>query len=118
MAFQTHQDFIIGARFHPMDNNLIIIHGRGLLSLWTRRKDGIFTKSLLLDVSLLILFCLQNLYWFYFLKEQANKTITAIEFSSSGDLITGDSDGTIAVWTVDVEGQYFVKLEYVVRKNL
>ncbi|KAB7500799.1 Echinoderm microtubule-associated protein-like [Armadillidium nasatum] len=46
----THHDFIYGASFHPMDNNLIIIYGKKLLSLWVRRKDGIFTKTLLLGV--------------------------------------------------------------------
>ena len=51
--FQTHQDHVWGAAFHPMDNNLIITYGRGLLSLWNRRKDGIFQRNDLVQVYLL-----------------------------------------------------------------
>lgn len=47
---QTHQDHVYGAAFHPLDNNLIITYGKGLLSLWARRKDGIFTRSDLVQV--------------------------------------------------------------------
>ena len=49
---KTHQDHVWGAAFHPLDNNLIVTHGRGLLSVWTRRKDGIFTRTDLFKVRL------------------------------------------------------------------
>ncbi|KAF2351084.1 Doublecortin domain, partial [Trinorchestia longiramus] len=44
----THEDHVWGAAFHPLDNNLIVTHGRGLLAVWSRRKDGIFTRTDLL----------------------------------------------------------------------
>ena len=39
---QTHHDKIHGAKFHPMDNNLIVTYGKDHLNFWTRRRDGIF----------------------------------------------------------------------------
>lgn len=35
---------ILGAAFHPLDDNLMITHGKGHLTFWTRRKDGFFEK--------------------------------------------------------------------------
>lgn len=35
---------ILGAAFHPLDDNLMITYGKGHLTFWTRRKDGFFEK--------------------------------------------------------------------------
>jgi len=35
---------IMGASFHPLDDNLMITYGKGHLTFWTRRKDGFFEK--------------------------------------------------------------------------
>jgi len=35
---------ILGASFHPLDDNLMITYGKGHLTFWTRRKDGFFEK--------------------------------------------------------------------------
>ncbi|KAK8400492.1 hypothetical protein O3P69_003272 [Scylla paramamosain] len=90
---RTHQDHVYGAAFHPLDNNLIITYGKGLLSLWARRKDGIFTRSDLVQ-------------------ESSGRTITALEFTQDGDLITGDLEGVMTVWSVDEDGEYYVKKEF------
>lgn len=42
---QTLQEGLCGASFHPLDDNLIITHGRGHLAFWHRRKDGFFEKT-------------------------------------------------------------------------
>ncbi|XP_071537716.1 LOW QUALITY PROTEIN: echinoderm microtubule-associated protein-like CG42247 [Panulirus ornatus] len=89
----THQDHVWGAAFHPLDNNLIITYGRGLLSLWARRKDGIFTRSDLVQ-------------------EGSGKTVTALEFTPGGDLITGDQEGLLTVWSIDADGDYYIKKEF------
>ncbi|XP_063613420.1 echinoderm microtubule-associated protein-like CG42247, partial [Penaeus indicus] len=89
----THQDHVWGAAFHPLDNNLIVTHGRGLLCIWSRRKDGIFQRSDLVQ-------------------EDSGRNITSIEFTPSGDLISGGGEGLITVWGVDAEGEYFVKREF------
>ncbi|XP_068236038.1 echinoderm microtubule-associated protein-like CG42247 [Palaemon carinicauda] len=90
----THQDHVLGAAFHPLDNNLIVTHGRGLLSLWARRKDGIFTRTDLIE------------------QETSGRTITSLEFTPGGDLITGDHEGMITVWSIDPDGDYYVKREF------
>jgi echinoderm microtubule-associated protein-like 1/2 len=39
------QEGLSGAAFHPLDDNLLITHGRGHLAFWHRRKDGFFEKT-------------------------------------------------------------------------
>ncbi|CAB0005878.1 unnamed protein product, partial [Nesidiocoris tenuis] len=41
----TLQEELTGASFHPLDDNLLITHGKGHLTFWTRRKDGYFEKT-------------------------------------------------------------------------
>lgn len=41
----TLQEGLSGAAFHPLDDNLLITHGRGHLAFWHRRKDGFFEKT-------------------------------------------------------------------------
>lgn len=43
--FQTLQEEISGAVFHPLDDSLIITHGKGHLTFWNRRKDGFFERT-------------------------------------------------------------------------
>jgi hypothetical protein len=44
-VLQTLQDDLTGAAFHPLDDNLLITHGKGHLTFWTRRKDGFFERT-------------------------------------------------------------------------
>lgn len=39
------QEDLTGAAFHPLDDNLLITHGRGHLTFWNRRKDGFFERT-------------------------------------------------------------------------
>ncbi|KAF4532363.1 hypothetical protein B566_EDAN003667 [Ephemera danica] len=89
----TLQDEMCGASFHPLDDNLVITHGKGHLAFWTRRKDGFFERTDLV-------------------KAPARSNITCLQFEPDGDVVTGDSDGFITVYSVDSEGAYFVRLEY------
>ncbi|KAF2352975.1 WD40-repeat-containing domain [Trinorchestia longiramus] len=89
----THEDHVWGAAFHPLDNNLIVTHGRGLLAVWSRRKDGIFTRTDLL-------------------KNSTVRNVLSIAFTPQGDLITGDSDGFLTVWSVDSGGDYYVLKQF------
>ncbi|KAL1502858.1 hypothetical protein ABEB36_007938 [Hypothenemus hampei] len=89
----TLQEEITGAVFHPLDDNLMITHGKGHLTFWTRRKDGFFERT---DI----------------LKPPSRTLITSLQFEQDGDVITGDSDGFITIYSVDADGAYFVKLEY------
>jgi WD40 repeat protein len=39
-------------------------------------------------------------------------TITSVEFLESGDLISGDSEGKITIWSVDGDGVYMPNNEF------
>ncbi|CAG9829829.1 unnamed protein product [Diabrotica balteata] len=41
----TLQEELTGAVFHPLDDNLMITHGKGHLTFWNRRKDGFFERT-------------------------------------------------------------------------
>ncbi|XP_044754220.1 echinoderm microtubule-associated protein-like CG42247 [Coccinella septempunctata] len=89
----TLQEDLTGAVFHPLDDNLMITHGKGHLTFWNRRKDGFFERT---DI----------------IKPPARTMITALQFEQDGDVITADTDGFITVYSVDSDGAYFVKMEY------
>lgn len=54
---QTLQEGIWGATFHPLDDNLLITHGKGHLAFWHRRKDGFFEKTDIIKPVSVLLFC-------------------------------------------------------------
>ncbi|XP_058063513.1 echinoderm microtubule-associated protein-like CG42247 [Anopheles bellator] len=89
----TLQEGIWGATFHPLDDNLLITHGRGHLAFWHRRKDGFFEKT---DI----------------IKPPARTFVTCVQFEPDGDVITADSDGFITIYSVDADGAYFVRMEF------
>ncbi|XP_053678540.1 echinoderm microtubule-associated protein-like CG42247 [Anopheles nili] len=89
----TLQEGIWGATFHPLDDNLLITHGRGHLAFWHRRKDGFFEKT---DI----------------IKPPSRTFVTCVQFEPDGDVITADSDGFITIYSVDADGAYFVRMEF------
>lgn len=91
--FQTLQEGLSGASFHPLDDNLIITHGRGHLAFWHRRKDGFFERT---DI----------------IKAPSRTHVTSIQFEPDGDVVTADNDGYITVYSVDADGAYFVRTEF------
>lgn len=38
--------------------------------------------------------------------------MTSVQFEADGDVITGDSDGFITIYSVDSDGAYFVRTEF------
>ncbi|XP_047113095.1 echinoderm microtubule-associated protein-like CG42247 [Schistocerca piceifrons] len=89
----TLQDDLTGAVFHPLDDNLLITHGKGHLTFWTRRKDGFFERT---DI----------------IKPPSRTNITSIQFEQDGDVVTADGDGFITIYSVDSDGAYFVRMEF------
>uniref|UniRef100_A0A336L6C9 CSON003739 protein n=1 Tax=Culicoides sonorensis TaxID=179676 RepID=A0A336L6C9_CULSO len=79
----TLQEGISGVAFHPLDDNLLITHGKGHLAFWHRRKDGFFERTDIIK-----------------------------PFEADGDVVTADSDGFITIYSVDSEGAYFVRMEF------
>lgn len=57
---QTLQEELTGAAFHPLDDNLLITHGKGHLTFWNRRKDGFFERT---DIIKPVDNCLKLLNW-------------------------------------------------------
>nr|XP_034840413.1 echinoderm microtubule-associated protein-like CG42247 [Maniola hyperantus] len=89
----TLQEELTGAVFHPLDDNLLITHGKGHLAFWNRRKDGFFERT---DI----------------IKPPARTQVTALQFEQDGDVVTADSDGFITIYSVDSDGAYFVRMEF------
>ncbi|XP_054286696.1 echinoderm microtubule-associated protein-like CG42247 isoform X2 [Macrosteles quadrilineatus] len=89
----TLQEDLTGAAFHPLDDNLLITHGKGHLTFWTRRKDGFFERT---DI----------------IKPPSRTQITCLQFEQDGDVVTADSDGFVTVYSVDSDGAYFVRMEF------
>ncbi|XP_065211551.1 echinoderm microtubule-associated protein-like CG42247 isoform X2 [Planococcus citri] len=87
------QDEMTGAAFHPLDDNLMITHGKGHLTFWTRRKDGFFERT---DI----------------IKPPSRTIVTSLQFEQDGDVVTADSDGFITIYSVDSNGAYFVRMEF------
>uniref|UniRef100_T1J5S7 HELP domain-containing protein n=1 Tax=Strigamia maritima TaxID=126957 RepID=T1J5S7_STRMM len=72
---------VLACEFHPMDRSTIITCGRGHISFWNlegytlTKKLGIFEKL------------------------EKPKFVLCLAFSETGDVITGDSNGSILIWT-------------------
>ena len=82
---------VSGVTFHPFDSNLLITYGSGgHLTFWNRKKDGFFARA---DVG----------------EEEDNMllTYTCVNFLESGDLVVGDSEGEVSVFTVSRDGEYY-----------
>lgn len=113
---QTMQEDLTGAAFHPLDDNLLITHGRGHLTFWNRRKDGFFERTDIIKpvscapgkrVHPFGLF-IQSDFPF----KPSRTHVTSIQFEQDGDVVTADSDGFITVYSVDADGAYFVRMEF------
>uniref|UniRef100_A0A8W7MU68 Doublecortin domain-containing protein n=1 Tax=Anopheles arabiensis TaxID=7173 RepID=A0A8W7MU68_ANOAR len=98
----TLQEGIWGATFHPLDDNLLITHGRGHLAFWHRRKDGFFEKT---DI-------IKPVRLHSSVISPSRTFVTCVQFEPDGDVITADSDGFITIYSVDADGAYFVRMEF------
>ena len=84
-------DNVSGVTFHPFDSNLLITYGSGgHLTFWNRKKDGFFARA---DVG----------------EEEGDTslTYTCVTFLESGDLVAGNSEGEVSVFTVSRDGEYY-----------
>ena len=43
--FILSKEQLSGCTFHPLDNHLLISHGKGCLTFWTLKKDGFFERT-------------------------------------------------------------------------
>ncbi|XP_031771161.1 echinoderm microtubule-associated protein-like CG42247 isoform X2 [Apis florea] len=107
----TMQEDLTGAAFHPLDDNLLITHGRGHLTFWNRRKDGFFERTDIIkpdgdvvtaDSDGFITVYSVDADGAYFVRmefEAHNKGISSLVMLSEGTLLSGgEKDRKIAAW--------------------
>eukprot|EP00058_Branchiostoma_floridae_P004994 XP_002590482.1 hypothetical protein BRAFLDRAFT_86152 [Branchiostoma floridae] len=81
---KTHPDTVVLGAFHPHEDSILITAGKQHMYFWKMvggkilrdKKSGVF-------------------------EGEKPKFITGMEFSATGDVITGDSSGNILVWSRD-----------------
>ncbi|XP_024133382.1 echinoderm microtubule-associated protein-like 2 isoform X3 [Oryzias melastigma] len=73
-------DSVLGAVFHPMDNNLIVTCGKSHINFWTMEGKTLSKRQGLFE------------------KHDKPKYVLCVAFAENGDTITGDSSGNIYVW--------------------
>ncbi|KAG8231079.1 hypothetical protein J437_LFUL011047 [Ladona fulva] len=100
-----------------MDDNLIITYGKGHLAFWTRRKDGFFERTDIVKPVSPTIICNNNFFMSFHDQASSRTHVTCLQFEADGDVVAGDGDGFITIYSVDADGSYFVRLEFEV-KNL
>ena len=75
-------DIVVAVEFHPLEDGVVVTCGKGHVTFWQMEPGsaGLARKTGLLE------------------QKDKPKYFTCLAFSSSGDLITGDSSGNILVW--------------------
>ncbi|PAV83812.1 hypothetical protein WR25_02314 [Diploscapter pachys] len=75
-------DAIYGVRFHPHQKNLLIVYGKGHFTIWILEpKNRVLHKH---SIS--------------FEGRDKPKSVLSLCFAEDGQIVTGDSNGTISVW--------------------
>lgn len=78
---QCSVDTVIAAEFHPLDRNCIVTCGKNHISFWTLDAGGTLYKRMGV-----------------FENRDKPKYVTCVAFNHLGDVITGDSNGSLIVW--------------------
>lgn len=78
---QCSVDTIVAAEFHPLDRNCIVTCGKSHIAFWTLDAGGTLYKRMGI-----------------FESRDKPKFVLCVGFLQSGDVITGDSNGNLAVW--------------------
>lgn len=78
---QASVDTIVAAEFHPLDNNCIVTCGKSHIAFWTLDGGGTLYKKMGI-----------------FEGRDKPKYVTCVAFLQSGDIVTGDSNGSLTIW--------------------
>lgn len=79
--FQCSVDTVIAAEFHPLDRSCIVTCGKAHISFWTLDAGGTLYKRMGV-----------------FENRDKPKYVTCLAFNHLGDVITGDSNGSLIIW--------------------
>ncbi|XP_053671699.1 echinoderm microtubule-associated protein-like 2 [Anopheles nili] len=74
-------DTVVAVEFHPLDKGQIITIGKNHIAFWSLDQNGMLYKRMGV-----------------FETFEKPKYVTAISFTQTGDVVTGDSSGNLAVW--------------------
>ncbi|XP_055535670.1 echinoderm microtubule-associated protein-like 2 isoform X2 [Wyeomyia smithii] len=74
-------DTIVAVEFHPLDKGQIITIGKNHIAFWSLDHNGMLYKRMGV-----------------FENREKPKYVTAISFTPTGDVVTGDSNGNISIW--------------------
>ncbi|XP_028133736.1 echinoderm microtubule-associated protein-like 2 isoform X1 [Diabrotica virgifera virgifera] len=74
-------DTIVAAEFHPLDRNTIVTCGKSHIAFWSLDINGTLFKRMGI-----------------FESRDKPRYVTCVSFLQSGEAITGDSSGNLAVW--------------------
>ncbi|XP_055623967.1 echinoderm microtubule-associated protein-like 2 isoform X2 [Toxorhynchites rutilus septentrionalis] len=74
-------DTIVAVEFHPLDKGQIITIGKNHIAFWSLDQNGMLYKRMGV-----------------FENREKPKYVTAISFTPSGDVVTGDSNGSVSIW--------------------
>ncbi|XP_034239530.1 echinoderm microtubule-associated protein-like 2 isoform X6 [Thrips palmi] len=74
-------DTVIAAEFHPLERNCIVTCGKSHISFWTLDAGGTLYKRMGI-----------------FENRDKPKYVTCVAFNHLGDVITGDSNGSLIIW--------------------
>ncbi|XP_035794096.1 echinoderm microtubule-associated protein-like 2 isoform X1 [Anopheles albimanus] len=74
-------DTVVAVEFHPLDKGQIITIGKNHIAFWSLDQHGMLYKRMGVFESF-----------------EKPKYVTAITFTQTGDVVTGDSSGNLAVW--------------------
>ncbi|KAK9876491.1 hypothetical protein WA026_013867 [Henosepilachna vigintioctopunctata] len=74
-------DTVVSAEFHPLDRNTIVTSGKSHIAFWTLDVNGTLFKRTGI-----------------FESRDKPKYVTSIAFLQTGETISGDSNGNLAIW--------------------
>ncbi|CAL7950216.1 unnamed protein product [Xylocopa violacea] len=75
-------DTVVCAEWHPLERNQIVSCGKGHVSFWSLDNGGTLYKRMGI-----------------FESREKPRYVTCVAFNQSGDVLTGDSNGNIIVWS-------------------
>lgn len=79
---QCSVDTVVCAEWHPLERNQIVSCGKGHVSFWSLDNGGMLYKRMGI-----------------FESRDKPRYVTCVAFNQNGDVLTGDSNGNIIVWT-------------------
>ncbi|XP_065192745.1 77 kDa echinoderm microtubule-associated protein-like [Sycon ciliatum] len=78
---KSHGDAVLGGAFNPGDDNAIVTYGKQHMLFWTLENGKLSKKSALFE------------------KHSKPKFISCIAFNADNEVISGDSNGNLFVWS-------------------